>query len=87
MTPQYINHSLFFCIQIGKWAEDLGMSAKEICEVLTNNKGYYKEVFDYWLPMKNKIIAMHRQQNANYMPSSSGIDAKTLSMMFGGNKK
>lgn len=86
MNPQYINRSLFFCIQIGRWAEDLGMSAKEICEVLTNNKGYYKEVFDYWLPMKRKIIAMHRQRNPNYMPTGSGMDEKSAQMLFGGRK-
>ena len=83
MTPHYINRSLFFCIQIGKWAEDLGMSAKDICDVITNHKGYYKEVFDYWPFMKRKIIAMHRQQNPNYMPTGSGMDTKALQMMLG----
>ena len=47
-------------------AEDMGMSAKEICEVLSNNTGYYKEVFDYWLPMRKKIAAWHRLKNPNY---------------------
>ena len=83
MTPQYINRSLFSCIMIGRWAEDLGLNAKEICEVLSNNRGYYKEVFDYWLPMKNKIVSLHRQQNKNYMPNGSGADVKQLMQMLG----
>lgn len=83
MTPQYINRSLFFLIQIGRWAEDLGLSAKEICEVLTNNKGYYKEVFDYWMPMKRKIIAWYKQHNPNYMPNDVNIDTNAIASMFG----
>lgn len=86
MTPQYINKSLFFLIQIGRWAEDLGMSAKEICEVLTNNRGYYKEVFDYWLPMKRKIIALYKQSNSSYVPNDSKVDPNMLAGLFGGKK-
>lgn len=46
--------------------EDMNMTPKEICEVLSNNRGYYKEVFDYWLFAKNKIRAYRQYKNPNY---------------------
>lgn len=35
------------------------MSPKDICDVLSNNKGYYKEIFDLYGPMRLKIRAYH----------------------------
>ena len=43
------------------------MDAKQICEVLSNNKAYYKEVFDYWHFMKGKIVAKYRIKNPKYV--------------------
>jgi hypothetical protein len=31
------------------------MTSKELCEVLSNNKGYYKEIFDYWTLAKTRL--------------------------------
>jgi hypothetical protein len=53
-------------LRIGKMAEDMDMKPKEICEVLSNNKGYYKEVFDYWLFAKLKVRALRQYQNPQY---------------------
>lgn len=47
-------------------AEDMNMTPKEICEVLSNNRGYYKEVFDYWTFAKTKIRAHRIYKNPNY---------------------
>ncbi len=47
-------------------AEDMNMTPKEICEVLSNNKGYYKEVFDYFTFAKAKIRAARQYRNPNY---------------------
>ena len=44
----------------------MNMTSKEICEVLSNNKGYYKEVFDYFLYAKSKIRAFRQYKNPNY---------------------
>lgn len=49
--------------------EDMNMTPKEICEVLSNNKGYYKMVFDYWIFTKSKIRAFRQYKNPNYMKS------------------
>lgn len=46
--------------------EDMNMTPKEICEVLSNNRGYYKEVFDYYLYAKSKIAAYRQFKNPNY---------------------
>lgn len=42
---------------IDKTAEDKNMTHREICEVFSNNKGYYKEILDYYVFAKNKIRA------------------------------
>lgn len=34
-------------LSIGRTIEELNMAPKATCDVLSNNKGYYKEVFDY----------------------------------------
>lgn len=47
-------------------AEDMNMTPKEICEVLSNNRGYYKEIFDYWMFAKSKIRAFRVYKNPNY---------------------
>lgn len=44
----------------------MNMNPKEICEVLSNNTGYYKEVFDYWAFAKAKIRALRQYQNPRY---------------------
>lgn len=49
--------------------EDMNMTPKEICEVLSNNKGYYKEVFDYYVFAKAKIRAFRQHKNPNYKKS------------------
>jgi hypothetical protein len=50
-------------------AEDMKMTPKEICEVLSNNKGYYKEVFDYFIFARAKIRAFRQYKNSNYKKS------------------
>lgn len=45
----------------------MNMTPKGICEVLSNNKGYYKEVFDYCVFSKNKIRAFRQYKNPNYI--------------------
>jgi hypothetical protein len=50
-------------------AEAMYMTPKEICEVLSNNKGYYKEVFDYFTFARAKIRAFRQYKNPNYKKS------------------
>ena len=57
------------------------MSPKDICDVLSNNTGYYKEVFDYWLPMKNKIASLHRMQNKNYVSPGSNDMGQIMKLL------
>lgn len=49
--------------------EDMNMTPKEICEVISNNKGYYKEVFDYYVFAKNKIRAFRQYKNPKHKKS------------------
>jgi hypothetical protein len=42
------------------------MTPKKICEVLSNNRGYYKEVIDYWPFAKSKIGAFGIYKNPDY---------------------
>ncbi|TVP40762.1 hypothetical protein [Candidatus Nitrosocosmicus arcticus] len=42
------------------------MTPKEICEVFSNNRGYYKEIFDYWTFAKAKIRAFRLYKNPKY---------------------
>lgn len=65
-NKNYLNQTFFSLLELGRMAEDMDMSAKEICEVISNNKAYYKEIFDYWLPMKRKIAAFYQFKNPNY---------------------
>jgi hypothetical protein len=51
--------------------EDMNMTPKEICEVLSNNKGYYKEVFDYFVFARAKIRAYKQFKNPNYKKSKA----------------
>lgn len=47
----------------------MNMAPKEICEVISNNKGYYKEVFYYYVFAKNKIRVFRQYKNPNYKKS------------------
>lgn len=49
--------------------DDMNMTSKEICEVLSNNEGYYKEVFDYYIFAKAKIRAFRQYTEPNYKKS------------------
>ena len=68
-------------------AEDHRLDAKQICEVISNNKCYYKEIFDYWHFAKGKIVALYRHNNPKYVSwSDSGAMFNSLLGAFGGKK-
>lgn len=51
------------------------MSPKEICDVISNNTCYYKEVFDVYGFMCKKVRAYHKskaQQKAVSSPKKGG---------------
>lgn len=61
----YYNEYVSFLIQLGRWAFEYDMKPKDICEVLSNNKCYYKEVFDYTGWMRGKMEAYSKKQQTH----------------------
>ena len=68
-------------------AEDHKLNAKEICEVMSNNTCYYKEVFDYTPIMKRKVATWYRHQNKNYVSDPMEILIKMIAGMYGNQQQ
>lgn len=64
-------------------AEDHKLNAKEICEVMSNNTCYYKEVFDLSLIMKRKISTWYRHKNRQYVSDPMELLIKMIAGMYG----
>ena len=63
---QYITPTLMFYLEIAKLGHLQKLNAKEVNEILSNNKGYLKEVFDMFNYLMMVMFAIEQQRDKDH---------------------
>jgi hypothetical protein len=63
---QYITPTLLFYLEIAKLGHLNKLNAKEVNEILSNNKGYIKEVFDMFNYLMLVMFAIEQQRDKEH---------------------